>query len=254
MVSGMTLVGRTAEVALVERVLDALPDGPSRVLAISGEPGIGKSRLLMELRGLAARRGYIVLSGRGTELETEEPFAALVEALDDFLASLEPRRLHTLSERLPHLSEVLPTFGALAETQPGPAGERYRHHRAIQALLEELAATRPLVLVLDDVHWADAASLEAIAHLLRRPPSAPILLVLAFRAGQEPPMLSSALEAADREGSAELMRLATLTEEQTAQLLDGRARAPSPPDLPGERRQPVLRRTARPRRRRRRPV
>jgi predicted ATPase len=159
MVTGMTLVGRTAELALVERMLEALPEGPGRVLAISGEPGIGKTRLLMELRGRAARRGYIVLSGRGTELETEEPFAALVEALDDFLASLEPRRLQTLSKRLPHLSEVLPTFGALAETTPGPAGERYRHHRAIQALLEELAATRPLVLMLDDVHWADAASL-----------------------------------------------------------------------------------------------
>ena len=216
-----TLVGRTEELAAITRVLSALPGGGCRVLAISGEPGIGKTRLLSELRALAAAGGNIVLAGRGTELESEAPFAPLVEALDDYVGSLEPRRLQTLSERLPHLADVLPTFGALGEAQLGPATERYRHHRAIQALLEQLAGTRPLVLVLDDVHWSDAASLEAIAHLLRRPPDAPVLIVLSYRTGQEAPILSAALNAAARDGIAERLALQTLTEGQTDALLEG---------------------------------
>ena len=60
--------------------------------------------------------------------------------------------------------------------------ERYRSHRAVRALLEQLASRQPLVLVLDDLHWADAASIELLGALLRRPPAAPVLLALAMRA------------------------------------------------------------------------
>ena len=59
--------------------------------------------------------------------------------------------------------------------------ERYRSHRAVRALLERLAATKPLVLVLDDFHWADSASVELLGALLRRPPAAPVLIAVARR-------------------------------------------------------------------------
>jgi DNA-binding CsgD family transcriptional regulator len=191
------------------------------VLAISGEPGIGKSRLLSELGARAARRDHTVLSGRGTELEREVPFAALVEALDDFLRSLGPRHLEALTERLPHLAGVFPAFADGATSRTGLAAERYRHHRAIRALIEDLAADRPLVLLLDDVHWADPASVEAIAHLLRRPPSAGALLALSFRAGQASSVMTDALQGAARETSAEQLTLGTLTEDEAADLLAG---------------------------------
>jgi len=214
-----TLSGRADELAVIDRALGELERGECRVLAISGEAGIGKSLLLSELGRRAAEHGHTVLTGRGTELEGEAPFAAMVEALDDFLGSLGPRRLQALSERFPLLTDVFPTLGGLAEAQVGPAAERYRHHRAIRALIQELAARRPLVLVVDDVHWADAASVEAIAHLLRRPPAASVLLVLSYRTGQAAPLLTGALDMAAREGRADALALATLTEGQAGALL-----------------------------------
>lgn len=215
-----TIIGRTGELAAVERTLRQLARGKPGVLALSGEPGIGKTRLLSELRLLADKRGYTVLAGRGTELEREVPFAALVESLDDFLGSLRPQRLAGLSRSLPHLSGVFPAFGGLVEVKMAPAAERYRHHRAIRALVEELAAKQPVVLALDDVHWADSASVEAIAHMLRRPPAAPVLLVLCYRTGQASPVLVGALEAAaSHETRAEHLVLGTLTAEEAAALL-----------------------------------
>ena len=76
--------------------------------------------------------------------------------------------------------------------------ERYRSHRAVRELLELLAVTRPLVLVLDDVHWADPASVELLAALVHRPPAAPVLLVLAARPRQMAEAAATALERADR--------------------------------------------------------
>ena len=78
--------------------------------------------------------------------------------------------------------------------------ERYRTHRAVRELLERLTATTPLLLVLDDVHWADSASVELVGALLRRPPDAAVLIALAVRPRQLPERLSSALERAHRVG------------------------------------------------------
>ena len=78
------------------------------------------------------------------------------------------------------LAHVFPSLSALASGREAALQhERYRSHRAVRALLEQLAATKPLVLVLDDLHWADSASVELLGALLRRPPAAPVLIALA---------------------------------------------------------------------------
>src|SRR5262249_37868341 len=114
------------------------------------------------------------------------------------------------------LAGVIPAFGGSGRAAPGVlADERYRAHRAIRRLLELLAADRPLVIVLDDLHWADEASIELVGALLRRGPDAPCLLGIAFRPGQAPARLSAALAAP----AVSRIGLAELSEAEAVELL-----------------------------------
>src|SRR6185503_927134 len=97
--------------------------------------------------------------------------------------------------------------------------ERYRSHRAVRGLLERLTATTPLVLVLDDVHWADPASVDLLGSLLRRPPEAAVLVVIASRPRHAPERLSRALEPARRAGTLVHVRLGALTRIEAGELL-----------------------------------
>jgi len=181
---GERLVGRTAELDVLEQVLDELDRGRSGAVELVGEPGIGKTRLLSELAARAELRGQLVLSGSASELERDLPFSVFVDALDEYVEGLDPKQLAALSEDVrAELAHVLPSMEELAGgRQPALQHERYRSHRAVRSLLERLAETSPLVLVLDDLHWADSASVELLGALLRRPPAAPVLLALARRA------------------------------------------------------------------------
>jgi DNA-binding CsgD family transcriptional regulator len=215
------LLGRARELGAVDRALDRLAAGGPAWLWARGEPGIGKTRLLDELAARARERGHLVLSGRGAEFERDIPFGLWVDALDDHVDALGPDRVARLvGDRVAELSRVLPAVPAPAGA-PAPTlhDERYRAHRAVRALLDALARGRPLVLVLDDVHWGDPASLELVAHVLRRPPRGAVLLALAFREGQVPTALLAALEAAEREGGAVELAPGPLTAEEAETLL-----------------------------------
>jgi predicted ATPase len=213
-------VGRRQELAALDAALDNIRAPRASWLVVSGEPGIGKTRLLGELAERAGARHYPVFVGRGAELERELPFAVWIDALDDHVASLGAPRLEAMvGERVAELARVLPSAGDMAPG--GLQDERFHAYRAVRALLHQLAMRNPLVLVLDDVHWADDASLELIAHLLRRPPPAPVLIALAFRVGQVPGALLAALDAASRDGLLSEIRLGPLTETEAEALLGG---------------------------------
>ena len=105
-------VGRRQELAAVDTTLDGLRGGRARWLVISGEPGIGKTRLLGQLAERAAERRHAVFVGRGAELERELPFAIWVDALDDHVGTLGERKLEALiGERVAELARVLPSAG-----------------------------------------------------------------------------------------------------------------------------------------------
>jgi predicted ATPase/DNA-binding CsgD family transcriptional regulator len=181
-------VGRAPELEHLELLLAEL--GDAACLAIEGEPGIGKTHLLAELRRRADERGMLVLSGTAAEFERDVPFALWTDALDAYVVSQDPDELVPAAAR-PELGGVLPSLSVTE--QPPAVDERYRTHRAARALLERIADGQPLTLILDDLHWADQASLELIASLLKRPPAAPVLLALGFRSGQAPPTLAATL-------------------------------------------------------------
>ena len=215
------LVGRTDELAQMETALGELAEGRPAVIELVGEPGIGKTRLLAELARHADARGQIVLSGSASELERDLPFWVFVDALDDYVRGLEPGHLAVLADDVrSDLAAVLPCLSAHASPHEiaGP-DERYRSYRAVRELLELLARTQPLVLLLDDLHWGDPASVELLGSLLNRPPAAPVLLAFAVRPRQMPERLPAAVERALRAGTATRLELAALTREEAGELL-----------------------------------
>jgi ATP/maltotriose-dependent transcriptional regulator MalT len=215
------LVGRPEELAALDRVLTELDRGRPAAIELTGEPGIGKTRLLAELAARADASGRLVLSGSASELERDLPFSVFVDALDEYLQGLDPIRMARLDEDVRmELAHVFPSLSARATAgEVALQHERYRTHRAVRALLEHLAATRPLVLVLDDLHWGDPASVELLGALLRRPPGEAVLMALALRPRQVPERLSAALERAHRTGALTRIELGPLTPVEARELL-----------------------------------
>ncbi|RSM47553.1 hypothetical protein DMB66_48320 [Actinoplanes sp. ATCC 53533] len=169
-------------------------DGPAQVVEIVGDPGIGKTRLLAEVAAHARRSGWSVLSGRAAEFERQVPFGILGDALSEHLGAVAPAALG-----VPDLDLLRAVFPALSgavpdRVEPGPVGaERFRLYRAVRSLLTALAGTGGLVLILDDLHWADEGSAELTEFLLRHRPAGRVLIVVAHRPRQTPAALRRAL-------------------------------------------------------------
>jgi DNA-binding CsgD family transcriptional regulator/tetratricopeptide (TPR) repeat protein len=214
-------VGRESELARLDGALDGVESESAPLFQVVGEPGIGKSRLMAEVAARADERRFLEFSGRAAEFEREVPFGVFVDALDPYLGTLNLEVMRSLGEeQRGELAAVFPALGELAEARPSALQhERYRAHHAVRAMLELLARRRPCLLLLDDMHWADQASLELVGHLLRRPPDAPVLILLAFRPAQAPERLRAALERAEREGVSERLELAPLTQAEAEALL-----------------------------------
>ena len=207
----------------MDRALDLLDEGRGAALAVVGEPGIGKTRLLSELAARAEGRGLLVLAGSAAELERDLPFWVFVDAIEEFVRGLEPRRLAELDDDVRvELGHVFPALAGLAaDGGVGLVHERYRAHRAVRELLERLTSIRPLVLLLDDVHWADPASVDLLGSLWRRPPDAAVLVTVAMRPRQAPRRLWAALGRAHRAGSLALVEVGALSVEEAHEFLGG---------------------------------
>jgi DNA-binding NarL/FixJ family response regulator len=213
-----TLVGREAECELIEQALERLATGGSQVIELTGDPGIGKTRLLAELSRRAGERGLLVLEGRAQHAGEPVPFEVLVDALDDHLAATD---VGVREADRDVLGSIFPSL-----RRPGPENasrvfERYPLFRAVRALLEWLASPE-LVLLFDNMQWADEDTAELLAQLLHQPPRRPVLLALAYRCRQAPPRLRAAVAAARGDCPPVCLRLGPLSEAGAEMMLGGR--------------------------------
>ncbi|HEX5812050.1 MAG TPA: BTAD domain-containing putative transcriptional regulator, partial [Pseudonocardia sp.] len=209
----MSCLGRERELAtLLDHLADAAA-GRGRVTFVSGEPGIGKSRLLVELAARAATRGAHVLVGRCLEGAGALPFHPFVEAVEAFLGGRPPPRV------LGHLFHDGRTQGGRA-LQPDEL--RLRLLDGMARFLVECGADTPVLLVVDDLHWADEGTVAMVRHVARNTPGHRLLVVGAYRGSEvhDRHQLGDTLGALRSEAECSVLRLAGLDRAAIAQVME----------------------------------
>ena len=224
------LVGRLDELAELETLLDAAAAGSGTTVLVAGRAGIGKSRLVAELAERAEERGAAVLGGRCIQLVgVGLPYLPFADALRPVAASpaLAPLagRLHELPRLVPELAEA----NAPGLPEADRTDSRLRLFQEVALVLEALSAEGPLVLALEDLHWADASTLDLLAFLTHGPASGRVLVVGTFRSeavGSDHPLHRLAAGAVTGRAAVSL-ELHPLAGEAIAELV--RARGETPP-------------------------
>jgi eukaryotic-like serine/threonine-protein kinase len=220
---GGVFVGRASELAALFGGLEDALAGRGRLFLLAGEPGIGKSRLAEELIAHASARGARILVGRCWEAGGAPAFWPWVQALRAYLRDTDDGALGAqpgaaqLAQILPELREGFPDLAEPPASEPEAA--RFRLFEATAEFLRDAAQRRPIVLVLDDLHAADAPSLLLLRFLARELGSTRMLLLGAYRDVDPVPVepLREAVAELAREPVTRRLALAGLSEREVAQ-------------------------------------
>ncbi len=233
-------VGRAAEAGALQRAWAGVVAGGRGVVVLTGEAGIGKTRLAAELGGHAHAGGAVVLYGRLDD-EGPAPYQPFVQMVRGWAggASLAPLAAR-LGARGAELGGMLPELGASAAGEDGTLrdrefdAQRLRLFDALAALLAEIAGEAPLLVVLDDVHWADRPTLQLLGHLARAPAPERMLLLATARADEGGEALAAQLAALRRDGLLEQVELSGLDVPETGALVASLGGRPATPAFVGE--------------------
>lgn len=222
------LVGRTREVDLLAAALHTVQQGVGQVVLLAGEVGVGKSRLVAELRTQATLARWLILTGHCFERDALFPYAPLIDALRAFVGPLPAATLHDrfglsaaeLVKLLPELALVIADLHATPVLDP--EAEKRRLFAALLQFLVRLTQTphsAPLLLILEDLHWSDETSLDFLHLLARRIAAFPILLLATYRREAVTPGLHQLLVAVDRGHLARTIVLDALTPDNVQSML-----------------------------------
>ena len=171
--AGRPLVGRRAEMTVACRLLDMTANGSAATLVLAGEPGVGKTRLAAAVASEAQVRGFTVLFGHCEE-GLVAPYQPVVEALGPWLAACPDVALaRVVGQHGPRLAQLWPDLsvrmGLESDLLVGdPEAQRWRLFDAVVELVRSAAAERPVLLVVDDLQWAEPSTMLLLAHLARR--------------------------------------------------------------------------------------
>jgi DNA-binding CsgD family transcriptional regulator len=176
------IVGRAAELGQMRALLADAAAGQSVVLLVSGDAGVGKTRLLTELSAEAAGRGFTVLSGRCAELADTVPYLPLADALRGAASggAADGSLQEALATR-PVLARLLPDREIVRQPGDLPGMAQQQLFGAVLGMLTELAEANPVLLMLEDLHWADRSTRDLVTFLSRMLRSERIALALSYR-------------------------------------------------------------------------
>ncbi len=230
------LIDREEELASLKGALESVLSGRGQIVLVDGEPGIGKTRLVDELLVYARLRGCLASVGRCYEQEVNVPYLPFADALRTLLQGIPDDRLTAAAG--PFASELVKLVPDLAQRIPGllpssplePDQERLRLYQSVTRFVTELARTRPLVVVLDDLHWADAATLQLLRYLARNIRAERVLIVGTYRDVEvdRAHPLSSALSEMNRERLYRRVLVRRLTSQHVAAMIQSIFQARQP--------------------------
>jgi predicted ATPase len=172
---------------MLRSALEEALSGQGRLVVVAGEPGIGKTRTAQELTIYAQTRGAQVLWGRCYEGEGAPPYWPWAQPLKTYLERTSPQELRAdlgpgaadIGEMLPELREKLPDLESPPALEPEQA--RFRLFNSVTTFLKKASQRKPLVLVLDDLHWADRSSLLLLQFLSQQVGDSPLLVLGTYR-------------------------------------------------------------------------
>jgi DNA-binding CsgD family transcriptional regulator len=228
------VIGRDAHLSALDAVLDTLAAGRGQTLALAGEAGIGKSRLVAEMRTRATARDMLVFEGRCFEPDRAVPYAPLRDLVRTDLTRQMPEATTTaltpiaaqLARLLPDLAQFLPTAAPAVPS----ASEQDRHQfaTAFAQFVVRRAHGRPTLVVIEDLHWSDDASLDALPVIARGLAAQPVVLLLTYRSDEIPPSLRHMLALLDRERRVAEMTLPRLAPGEVDAMLRAIFEQPQP--------------------------
>jgi class 3 adenylate cyclase/tetratricopeptide (TPR) repeat protein len=188
LVDRTTFVGRTEEYAALLRFLDQAVAGQGRVVMLGGPPGVGKTRMATEIGAEASEKGYLTIAGNCYDRDDAVPFIPIVEILDDALArSATPEAFRgVLGDDAAEVARLMPQLRRMFPDIPPPAETTAEQSRrvlfsAIAKFLARMAANTPVLLILEDLHWADEGTLSLLTHLARSFRHLPVMIIGTFR-------------------------------------------------------------------------
>ncbi len=241
--SSSAFIGREREMAELRSGLDEAASGHGRLHLIAGAPGVGKTRLSSELAKLAHTYPMTVLVGHCSEQDEVVPYLPFVEVLESCIGrAASPDRLRAMLEHQgPELSRILPTLKRLMPELAPPLDlppEQARRHlfNSFCDFVARMAKENPILLILEDLHWADAATLSLLVHLANRLSDMPVAMIATYRDADADigSALAMTLDNLIRGRNATRLNLKGLTLEQVGQMLKGLSNKEPPPGIVNE--------------------
>ena len=237
------LVGRQDELALLDDALRETISGHGRMAFLAGEPGSGKSRLSLELGTIADQVGATVLVGACPETDLALPYLPFVEAIGAYLVGVDKSWVSQLGDARDELAKLFPQIPAGGRPDlDDPIRAKLRLFEAIGAVLDAIAETHGLLLVLEDLHWADTSSRELLEYLAGRLPRSRTMILATYRSDEvnRRHPLHSQIQAWVRNGKAEVIQLKPLRAAAVADMVKAIF---DTPEVPPRLRDALLRRS-----------